>query len=117
MATSRSTKLDPPVDSSSDHLLGNPDAELTLVEYGSYACPSCHSAHEVIADLRDRFGERLRYVFRHRPVENSADAMRAAELAERVFERSGRSEERRVGEGRREQAEGGGGREWVRRAA
>ena len=81
-------KLDPPVDPGSDHILGNPQAEMTLVEYGSYACPSCHSAHEVIADLRDRFGERLRYVFRHRPVENSADAMRAAELAERVFERS-----------------------------
>ncbi len=70
-------------------MLGNPQAELTLVEFGSYACPSCHSAHEVIADLRDRFGERLRYVFRHRPVENNPDATRAAELAERVFERTG----------------------------
>src|SRR5436190_22611150 len=85
----RPTKLDPAVDPGSDHILGNPEAEMTLVEYGSYACPSCHSAHEVIADLRDRFGERLRYVFRHRPVEDNADAARAAELAERVFERTG----------------------------
>lgn len=87
--TKRPTRLDPPVDPAADHILGNPAAELTLVEYGSYACPSCHSAHEVIADLRDRFGERLRYVFRHRPVEASADAIRAAEFAERVFERTG----------------------------
>lgn len=87
--TTRPTRLDPPVDPGADHILGNPAAELTLVEYGSYACPSCHSAHEVIADLRDRFGDRLRYVFRHRPVENSVDAIRAAELAERVFERTG----------------------------
>ncbi len=85
----RTTKLDPAVDPANDHMLGNPNAEMTLVEYGSYACPSCHSAHEVIADLRDRFGERLRYVFRHRPVENNADATRAAELAERVFEQKG----------------------------
>lgn len=85
----RAMRLDPPVDLASDHVLGNPQAEMTLVEYGSYACPSCHSAHEVIAELRDRFGERLRYVFRHRPVENNADATRAAELAERVFERTG----------------------------
>jgi Na+:H+ antiporter, NhaA family len=85
----RATKLDPSVDPESDHILGNPQAEMTLVEYGSYACPSCHSAHEVIAELRDRFGERLRYVFRHRPVENSPDALRAAGLAERVFERGG----------------------------
>lgn len=89
MAQAKATKLHSPVDPSSDHILGNPDAELTLVEYGSYACPSCHSAHEVIADLRDRFGERMRYVFRHRPVENSEDATRAAELAERIFERTG----------------------------
>ena len=87
--TNRPTKLDPPVDPARDHLLGNPAAELTVVEYGSYACPSCHSAHEVIAGLRDRFGDRLRYVFRHRPVENSAEAIRAAELAERVFEQTG----------------------------
>lgn len=87
--TKRPTKLDPAVAPAGDHMLGDPQAELTLVEFGSYACPSCHSAHEVIADLRDRFGDRLRYIFRHRPVENNASATRAAELAERVFERSG----------------------------
>ena len=25
------------------HVLGPPDAEFTLVEYGSYACPHCHA--------------------------------------------------------------------------
>lgn len=89
MVPPNATKLDPPVDPNDDHILGNPSAELTLVEYGSYACASCHSAHEVIADLRDRFGERLRYAFRHRPVDNNQDADRAAELAERVFEHTG----------------------------
>ena len=59
---------------------------MTLVEYGSYACPHCHAAHEVIADLRDRFGDRLQYVFRHRPVVDSDDAQRAAELAEYASE-------------------------------
>ena len=34
----RLDKLDPPVDLDHDHVLGPPDAELTLVEYGSYAC-------------------------------------------------------------------------------
>ena len=89
MVHPNATKLDPPVDPNGDHILGNPEAELTLVEYGSYACVSCHAAHEVIADLRDRFGERMRYVFRHRPVENDANARPAAELAESVFEKTG----------------------------
>ncbi len=76
------TKLDKPVDITSDHVLGNPSADITLVEYGSYACTYCHAAHEVVADLRDQFGDRMRYVFRHRSLPGSEMAMRAAELAE-----------------------------------
>ncbi len=75
-------RLDRPVDVARDHVLGNPDATITLVEYGSYACPYCHAAHEVIANLRDHLGDRMRYVFRHRPLTGHADAQRAAELAE-----------------------------------
>lgn len=39
MLVARPHKLDPPVDIARDHILGNPEAEITLVEYGSYACP------------------------------------------------------------------------------
>jgi NhaA family Na+:H+ antiporter len=70
------------VDPARDHVLGNADAEITLVEYGSYACPYCRSAHEVVADLRHRFGDRMRYVFRQRPISHSEDADRAAGFAE-----------------------------------
>jgi NhaA family Na+:H+ antiporter len=70
----------PPMDA--DHVLGDANAELTLVEYGSFNCPSCLAAHDVIANLRDHFGDRLRYVFRHRPLTGNEDARRAAELAE-----------------------------------
>ena len=62
---------------------------LTLVEYGSFPCPYCRAAHEVVANLRDRFGERLRYVFRHRPITGNERALRAAELAEYAHETSG----------------------------
>ena len=65
-----------------DHALGGVQAEITLVEYGSYRCPFCHAAHEVVTSLRDRFGERMRYVFRHRPLTGDALALRAAEFAE-----------------------------------
>lgn len=78
----RPNRLDRPVDPRRDHILGRPDAAITLVEYGSYACPSCHAAHAIIAELRDRFGDRMRYVFRHRPLTGNELAWRAAELAE-----------------------------------
>lgn len=82
-------KLDRAIDNKRDHVLGNADAPMTLVEYGSYACPHCRAAHEVIADLRDRFGDQLRYVFRHRPISGSQEAEGAAELAEYASEASG----------------------------
>src|SRR5688572_2186815 len=75
-------RLDRRVDTRHDHVLGPPGAEITLVEYGSYACPHCRAANERIAAVRDRFGDRLRYVFRQRPLTGSAIARRAAELAE-----------------------------------
>lgn len=76
--------LSRPVDPTFDHLLGPDNAPITLVEYGSYDCPHCRAANERIAEARDRLGDRLRYVFRHRPVTGSDLARRAAELAERA---------------------------------
>ena len=75
-------RLDRAVDPSRDHVLGPGQAPITLVEYGSYDCPYCRAANEEVAKLRDRFGERMRYVFRQRPVTGSKLARRAAELAE-----------------------------------
>jgi Na+:H+ antiporter, NhaA family len=82
-------RLDPPADSRPEHALGDAGAQITLVEYGSFNCPSCYAAHEVIANLRDRFGARLRYVFRHRPIADDGTARRAAELAEYAGEATG----------------------------
>src|SRR5690349_4743659 len=83
-------KLHAPVDLDHDHVLGPPDAELTLVEYGSYACSRCHALHEVVEGMRSRFGERMRYVFRHKPIAGSEEAVRASELAEYAAETTGR---------------------------
>ncbi|MGA7488042.1 MAG: thioredoxin domain-containing protein, partial [Xanthobacteraceae bacterium] len=76
--------LDRPVDEGYDHVLGPADARITLVEYGSYACPYCRAANDSIAAIRDRFGERMRYVFRQRPLTDNDIARRAAELAEQA---------------------------------
>lgn len=78
------SKLDRPVDPGHDHILGPPDAPITLVEYGSYDCRHCRAANDRITDIRNRFGDRLCYVYRHRPVTGSKIARRAAELVERV---------------------------------
>lgn len=76
------TRLDRPVDEREDHILGPRNAPITLVEYGSYDCPHCRAANERIAAVRTELGDRLRYVFRHRPITGSDLALRAAKLVE-----------------------------------
>jgi NhaA family Na+:H+ antiporter len=88
MHANRADRLDRLVEPGKDHVLGPVEADITLVEYGSYLCPYCH-AHEVVRRLRDQFGDRLRYVYRHLPLTDRTDATRAAELAEYVAETAG----------------------------
>jgi len=77
-------RLDRPADSTRDHVLGAPTAAITLVEYGSYDCPHCRAANARIAEVRDQLGDRVRYVFRHRPISGSELARRAADLVEQA---------------------------------
>ena len=82
-ATARPTELQPPVDPDVDHVRGPVDAPLTLVEFGGVECPFCGRMTGVVEELRERFGDDLRYVFRHLPLpEVHPHAMLAAEAAE-----------------------------------
>jgi len=69
-------RLDRPVDHEKDHVLGPADAEITLVEYGSYACPHCRAATERIAQARDQLGDRVCYAFRHWPLTDNSLSFR-----------------------------------------
>lgn len=82
LSASSARRLDRPVDELFDHILGPANAPITLVEYGSYACPHCRAANERIAEVREQLGDRLRYVFRHRPLIGNDIARPAAETAE-----------------------------------
>ena len=79
-----SNRLDRPVDPARDHAIGANTAAITLVEYGSYDCPHCRAANARITEVRSQLGERVRYVFRHRPISGSELARRAADLAEQA---------------------------------
>jgi Na+:H+ antiporter, NhaA family len=87
------TRLDPPVDRAHDHIRGRLDASLSLVEYGDVECPYCGAVTGVVDDLRERYGDRLQYVFRHLPLEDShpharlaAEALEAAGAQGRFWE-------------------------------
>jgi Na+/H+ antiporter NhaA len=71
------------VDPKRDHIRGPDAAPVTLVEYGDYECPYCSEAEVVIRELLDEFGDDLRYVWRHLPLNDvHMNAQMAAEAAE-----------------------------------
>jgi len=66
-----------------DHTLGADHAPVTLVEYGDFECPNCKQAAPAVKLLLNRFGGRLRLVFRHFPLEEvHPHALHAALAAE-----------------------------------
>jgi protein-disulfide isomerase len=71
------------VDPARDHVRGASDALVTLVEYGDYQCPYCGQAEVAIRELLASFGDDLRYVWRHLPLNDvHTDAQTAAEATE-----------------------------------
>jgi protein-disulfide isomerase len=52
-------------------------------EEGDYECPHCGHAHPIVKLIRKQFGNRLRFVFRHFPLNQvHPNAEAAAESAE-----------------------------------
>jgi Na+/H+ antiporter NhaA len=71
------------VDPERDHIRGAEDAAVTLVEYGDYECSFCGQAEVVVRELLVSFGDDLRYVWRHLPLNDvHPDAQLGAEAAE-----------------------------------
>jgi len=77
-------ELTPPL-GGGDHVLGAPHAALAVVEYGDFECPNCKQAAPAVKLLLMRFGDRLRFGFRHFPLDevhpHALDAAEASECA------------------------------------
>jgi protein-disulfide isomerase len=74
-------KLTLPVDESRDHILGQANAPVTLIEYGDYECPYCAQAYIIIKKVQERLGSKLRFVFRNFPVTKTRPHAYKAALA------------------------------------
>ena len=66
-----------------DHVQGNPNASLELMEYADYQCPYCKQAYRILKEVKKQLGNDLKFVFRNFPLpELHAHAIHAAEAAE-----------------------------------
>ncbi len=57
--------------SSSDHILGNPDADILIVEYSDPSCPYCKIFHPTLKKIIDEYGPtgKVAWVYRSFPLD------------------------------------------------
>lgn len=77
----------------SDHILGDPFAPIELIEYGDYECPHCGRAYPIVKNIKQQFGDSIRFVFRNFPLSKihphallAAVATEAAGLQDKFWE-------------------------------
>jgi protein-disulfide isomerase len=69
--------------SPTDHVIGPAAAAVTVVEYGDFECPNCKQAAPAVKLLLTRFAGRVRFAYRHFPLEGvHPHALHAALAAE-----------------------------------
>ena len=82
--TTTTTKSNVPAVSDSDHIRGNKNAKVVLIEYGDFQCPYCIRHHPNMEKLISEYGDKVAWVFRHFPLsfhENAQPAAVASECA------------------------------------
>ena len=71
-----------PVVTEDDHIRGNTDAEVTIIEYSDFECPYCSNFHPTLEQVMDNYGDKVRWVFRHFPLSFHPQALPAANASE-----------------------------------
>lgn len=71
--------------SNDDHIRGNPDAPIKIVEYSDTECPFCKRFHETMKQVIDEYGDtgKVAWVYRHFPLDQlHSKARKEAEALE-----------------------------------
>lgn len=79
-----------PVSAERDHIYGNPDAKVSLIEYSDFECPYCKRFHATAKELVDASDGEVNWVYRHFPLSfHNPGAQREAEASECAAELGG----------------------------
>ncbi|MFT7533479.1 MAG: protein-disulfide isomerase [Gammaproteobacteria bacterium] len=66
-----------------DHIYGNPNADVSLIEYSDFECPYCKSFHATAKNLVDAYDGQVNWVYRHYPLNfHNPGAQSQAEASE-----------------------------------
>lgn len=69
-------------------VLGNPKAPVTIVEYSDFQCPFCRHERDVLVQVLQEYGDRVRLLVKHTPLDEHPHAMPAALMYEAIARQS-----------------------------
>ncbi len=73
-----------------EHIIGNPNAKIVIVEYSDTECPFCKRFHETMQSIVVAYNGDLAWVYRHYPIPQLHEkAFKEAEATECVWEQGG----------------------------
>lgn len=67
---------------SGDHVRGNPKASITIEEYSDFECPFCGQYYPIIKQVLANYSDKVRFVYKHFPLNFHPQAQKAAEASE-----------------------------------
>jgi len=59
--------------------MGGADAKVTIVEFSDFQCPYCSKAAEIVGEIKKKYGNKVKIVFKNFPLPFHKDAFKAAE--------------------------------------
>ena len=78
--------------SGNDHILGNVNAPIKIVEFSDLECPFCKSFHQTMKKIMEEYGKsgKVAWVYRHFPIDQlHSKARKEAEATECAAEQGG----------------------------
>jgi protein-disulfide isomerase len=69
-------------------ILGSASAPITIVEYSDFECPYCSRGYQTIEEVKKEYGDKVRIVFKHLPLDFHPKAMPAAKMFEAIARQS-----------------------------
>ncbi len=72
-----------------DHIRGNKNAQLAIIEYSDLECPFCKQFHPTMKQVLDAYGGKVMWVFRHFPLSFHVNAQKEAEASECAWDQGG----------------------------
>ncbi len=78
-----------PVDPKTDHIRGDKNAKVFVIEYSDFECPFCKRHHPVMQQLMADYGGKVAWVYRQYPLNFHQNAEKEAEASECANELGG----------------------------